>query len=185
MRTTYKEGASSRKAGHSPDVQLNNNATGVRSNMETTEKKVDNTKIFKKIVRDHNAKTGFNFVLPKDTNYADKYAHPVHDDGVIKITSQMDEENNHIYALQVTIGTTNFRVDEEVTYQTLKDAMQTDEFKYRAGTLRQLQDLYKELGDVITLMTYNILDNALTDIQKEENYDLAVRTAKALYRTKD
>ena len=34
--------------------------------------KVDNTKLFHKIVRDFNKKTGYNFRLPDDTDYSSK-----------------------------------------------------------------------------------------------------------------
>ncbi len=142
----------------------------------------DNTKLFKKIVRDHNAKTGFSFVLPKDTDYTTKYAHPVHDDGVIKITSQTDDENKKLYAFTATVSDCVFRVDEDTEYATLKEVIATDDFKYRLGALKQLKDLYAELSDAINALEYSVFTDSVTAAQKEDTYDLVIRTARKLYK---
>lgn len=41
-----------------------------------------------------------------------------------------------------------------------------------------------EISDRINNTEYELLDEVFKDIEKEENYDLAVRTARALYREK-
>ncbi len=146
------------------------------------EQPTDNTKLFKKIVRDHNAKTGFSFVLPKDTDYTSKYAHPVHDDGVIKITSQTDDENKKLYAFTATVSDCTLRIDEDTEYTTLKEVIATDDFKYRLGALKQLKELSSELADTINILEYTVFTDAVTDRQKEETYDLVVRTARKLYK---
>lgn len=144
---------------------------------------VNNAKIFKKIVRDYNEKTGYNFVLPKDTDYTSQYAHPVHDDGVIKINSQISPNHAEIYALSIKIDSVTVRTDR-ISYEELKKAMITDAFKYRLGVLKQLHELKVEISDRINNMEYELLDEVVKDIEKEENYDLAVRAARALYKEK-
>lgn len=142
----------------------------------------DNTRLFKKIVRDHNAKTGFSFVLPKDTDYTTKYAHPVHDDGVIKITSQTDDENKKLYALTATVDGCQFRIDEDTEYTALKEVIATDDFKYRLGALKQLKELNTEILDTINTLEYAVFTDTVTALQKEDTYDLVIRTARKLYK---
>lgn len=151
--------------------------------MSTKEPELNNAKIFRKIVRDYNKKTGYNFVLPKDTDYSGKYAHPIHDDGVIRITSQISPDFDKIYALRIKIDNVYIRTDD-INYEELKKAMDTDAFKYRLGVLKQLHELRSEISDRINNTEYELLDEVFKDIEKEENYDLAVRTARALYREK-
>lgn len=143
---------------------------------------INNTRLFKKIVRDHNAKTGFSFVLPKDTDYTTKYAHPVHDDGVIKITSQTDDENKKLYACTATVSDCQFRIDEDTEYTALKEAIATDDFKYRLGALKQLKELQLEVSDAINVLEYGVFTDTITALQKEDTYDLVVRTARKLYK---
>lgn len=142
----------------------------------------DNTKLFKKIVRDYNAKTGFSFALPKDTDYTTKYAHPVHNDGAMKITSQIDDENKYLYALIVTVDSCNFRVDKNIEYTQLKKVIATDDFKYRLGALKQLKELQSEISDAINMFEYSVFTDTITDLQKADTYDLIVRTARKLYK---
>jgi hypothetical protein len=142
----------------------------------------DNTRLFKKIVRDHNAKTGFSFALPKDTDYTTKYAHPVHDDGVIKITSQTDDENKKLYAFTTTVSDCQFRIDEDTEYTALKEVIATDDFKYRLGALKQLKELNTEIINTINTLEHTVFTDTVTALQKEDSYDLVIRTARKLYK---
>jgi hypothetical protein len=68
---------------------------------ETRAPATNNTRLFRKIVRDFNEKTGFKFELPKDTDYSGKYAHPIHDDGFIVMRAQIDDEKDLVYKREV------------------------------------------------------------------------------------
>lgn len=153
-------------------------------NTTTAPKEVvtNNTRLFRKIVRDHNERTGFKFTLPKDTDYSGQYAHPIHDDGTIIVTSQIDDHNEGIYATRVTIDGLRFQFSEEVNYERLKEVIKSEQFKYRSSVLDQLTKLRIELDGVISTLEYNVIDGAIADITREDAYDLAIRTAKELYR---
>lgn len=152
----------------------------------TTEEKVNNLKVFRKLVRDHNEKTGFNFALPENTDYSSRYAHPVHDDGVFKIIAQIDDDavNNHgLYGVRAQIEGISVMIDEKATYEKLKQLTNSKSFKYRLGVQKGLVAVSKELEDKITLNKDRIFQDTITDIEKEENYDLAIRAAKVLYNS--
>lgn len=160
---------------------------------ETTGKTVkNNTKLFRKIVREFNNKYGYNFVLPKDTDYSSKYAHPVHDDGNIVITGQIDDgddEYKFIYGLRVKKDNVNIcsisPQYDGVTYEKLLSLMNTKHFEYRLGTMKHLKDLKSKLIDHINLVENNILQDTLHDIEREDSYDIAIQVAKDLYKASE
>jgi hypothetical protein len=146
-------------------------------------KELTNAKLFRKITKEHNSKTGFNFVFPVGANFSEEYAHPVHDDGVIVVTSQMDATSNKcIYGLTVKVKDISFRIQEDLTYDVLKKAIATDDFNYRLGAIKQLRDLRDELESQISILENSIIDSTITAMAKEDTYDLTLRAAKQLYK---
>lgn len=152
------------------------------------ESKRDNTKLFRKIVREYNERTGFNFKLPKDTNYSSEYAHPVHEEGNMTISSQIDDSDGDptstrsLYALTCKVEKVSFRIPSETSYEDFKKIIDTDSFKYRIGILKQLYALYDEISDRIHLVSTSIIDDVVQDMEREENYDTILRAAKTLYK---
>lgn len=142
----------------------------------------NNLKLFRRIVREHNAKTGFSFVLPKDTDYTYQYAHPVHDDGVIKITSQIDDSNELVYGIRLQLNSTYVCISDDTTKEKLDSIMQTETFKYRVGVVKELDKLKYELDNLIHINQSQIFSDVLNDLEREDNYDTAIRAAKALYK---
>lgn len=143
----------------------------------------DNTKIFRKIVREHNARTGFTFTLPKDTDFKQNYAHPVFDDGQIKMRGQIDPTNTDIYGVEVTIDGVKTRLGDYTTYNQLQDSMVTKSFKYNLATLKLLTSLQDELDTAINEIRNKMFDLSLHDAEVEEHYDLALRTAREIRKT--
>ena len=143
----------------------------------------DNTKVFRKIVREHNAKTGFTFTLPKDTDFKSGYAHPVFDDGQVKMRGQIDPTNTDIYGIEVTIDGARARLGDHTTYKQLQASMETTSFKYNLATLKLLTGLQDELETAINEVSNNMFDLPLRDAEIEEHYDLALRTAREIRKT--
>lgn len=156
------------------------------SDTPTVEVKTDNLRFFRKIVRDYNKKTGFNFELPKDTDYSDKYAHPVHDDGTLVLSGQIDDGKNaiarEIYGIQGSIDGVSMYIDIE-SYEEFKKLIATEQFKYRLSAIKQLQKLADELTDRIQESKDALFGDTISDLEKEDNYDLAIKAAKTLYRS--
>ena len=158
----------------------------------TTSDKVDNTKLFHKIVRDFNKKTGYNFKLPDDTDYSSRYAHPIHDDGNLVITSQID---NNIgkpiyagedwvkepYALNVKIDGVSLYIDNLKSYDEMKSVMNNHNFKTRLNTVKEVEKSINALQSIMSELTGNLCLDAMKDIQKERIYDEMTRTARLVY----
>lgn len=149
-----------------------------------TEEVKNNRALFRKIVRKHNEKYGYNFVLPKDTDYTSTYAHPVHEEDGLRITSQIDDTNDTVYAIRLTIDGVSFETSysKELTYDEIKKVISSDQFKQRLATLQQLRKLRDELNDHIQSIDGQLVEDSLTDIEKDEAYDLTTRTARAIYK---
>ena len=151
----------------------------------------DNTKLFHKIVRDFNKKTGYKFKLPEDTDYSSKYAHPVHDDGVVVITSQIDDSEKpdyadlgwerEPYALSISIDGVKFYADEFKTYDELKEVVGTQEFKTRLNAIKEVDKTLRKLTDLHLSLTRSIVSDAMTDLQRERIYDEMTTAAKLVY----
>ena len=156
------------------------------SDTPTVEAKTDNLRFFRKIVRDYNKKTGFNFELPKDTDYSSKYAHPVHDDGTLVLRGQIDDDREQaptreIYGIQGSIDGVSMYTNIE-NYEELKKLIATEQCKYRLSAIKQLQKLADELVNKIEESKGVLFDETISDLEKEDNYDLAIRAAKTLYK---
>lgn len=161
-------------------------------NQPTTSDKVDNTKLFHKIVRDFNNKTGYNFKLPDNTDYSSKYAHPIHDDGNIVITSQIDDDikkPSHAdedwvkepYALNVEIDGVSFYVNDFKSYDEMKAVMNNHNFKTRLNTAKEVANSINALQNIMNELTGNLCVDAIKDIQKERIYDDMTRAARLVY----
>jgi hypothetical protein len=144
--------------------------------------KVDNTKLFHKIVRDFNKKTGYNFRLPDDTDYSSKYAHPIHDDGELVITSQIDdgiEKPEYAsedwvkepYAFNVKTNDASLYADDIKSYDEMKSIMNNHNFKARLNTVKEVAKSMNALQDIMYELHHNIYTEAIKDIQKERIYD--------------
>lgn len=161
------------------------------TNQPTINDKVDNTKLFHKIVRDFNKKTGYNFRLPDDTNYNNKYAHPVHDDGNLVITSQIDNSVKPTYAgedwvkepyaLNVKIDGVSFYVDDFKSYDEMKLVINDNNFKTRLNTAKEVANSINALQKIMKELTDNLCVDAMKDIQKERIYDEMTRAARLVY----
>lgn len=153
-----------------------------------SEEKPNNTKLFRQIVREFNEKTGFNFQLPKDADYSSKYAHPVHEEGNIRLRGQIDDNDGKpkptrsIYAISAQVEGVGFSV-HDINHEQFMKLLNHDVFKYKLGVLRQLKSLASELSGKINLVEASLTSDAVSDIEKEENYDLATKTARTLYKT--
>lgn len=154
--------------------------------------KVDNTKLFHKIVRDFNNKTGYNFKLPDDTDYSSKYAHPIHDDGNIVITSQIDDDMKEPsyadgdwvkepYALNVKIDGVSFYVDNFRSYDEMKSAINNHNFQTRLNTVKEVAKSINALQNTMNELTGSLCLDAMEDIQKERIYDDMTRAARLVY----
>mgnify|MGYP000904671964 CR=1 FL=1 len=161
------------------------------TNQPTINDKVDNTKLFHKIVRDFNKKTGYNFKLPKDTDYNNKYAHPVHDDGDLVITSQIDDNVKPTYAgedwvkepyaLNAKIDGVSFYVDDFKSYDEIKSVINNHYFKARLNTAKEVANSINALQKIMQELTDNLCVDAMKDIQKERIYDEMTRAARLVY----
>ncbi len=140
-----------------------------------------NLKKFKKIVRDDNKKSGFDFILPNDTDYNSKYAHPECIYGDYTIRGQIDENGSDIYAKTMSIDGINININDR-TKKDIDDIFKSDVFKVRLGNLKQLNTLNNELTKKVRDISYNIFADCKNEIEREECYDLIVRTAKQLYK---
>ena len=161
-------------------------------NQPTTSDKVDNTKLFHKIVRDFNNKTGYNFKLPNDTDYSGKYAHPIHDDGYLIITSQIDDDiekpiyagENWVkepYALDAKIDGVSFYVDDIKSYDEMKSVINNHNFKTRLNTAKEVESSINALLNIMGELKNNLCVDAIKDIQKERIYDEMTRAARLVY----
>ena len=162
------------------------------TNQPTINDKVDNTKLFHKIVRDFNKKTGYNFKLPKDTDYGSKYAHPIHDDGTLVITSQIDDNIEkptyaaedwvkEPYALNAKIDGVSFYVDDFKSYDEIKSVINNHYFKARLNTAKEVANSINALQKIMQELTDNLCVDAMKDIQKERIYDEMTRAARLVY----
>ena len=158
--------------------------------------KVDNTKLFHKIVRDFNKKTGYNFKLPEDTDYSSEYAHPIHDDGTIVITSQIDDNVEkptyagedwvkEPYALNIKIDGVSFYVDDFKSYDEMRSVMNNNHFKSRLNTAKEVINSIQALQKLLSELTDNLCTDSIKDIQKERAYDEMIRAAKLVYENSD
>lgn len=154
--------------------------------------KVDNTKVFHKIVRDFNNKTGYNFKLPDDTDYSSKYAHPIHDDGNIVITSQIDDDIKkpsyagedwvkEPYILNVKIDGVSFYVDDFKSYDEMQSVINDHNFQIRLNTVKEVAKSINALQNTMSELTNNLCLGAMKDIQKERIYDDMTRAARLVY----
>lgn len=159
---------------------------------QTMSDKVDNTKLFHKIVRDFNKKTGYNFRLPDDTDYSSKYAHPIHNDGNIVITSQIDDNIEkptyagedwvkEPYALNVKIDGVSFYVDNFRSYDEMQSVINNHNFQTRLNTAKEVAKLINALQNIMNELTGNLCVDAMKDIQKERIYDEMTRAARLVY----
>lgn len=146
-----------------------------------TETKVDNSKHFRKVVRDFNTKTGFTFKLT-DKTVSDKYAHAVHEDAKFSLKGQLDPDTDYIYGIDVKVEDLSFDLGRDTTREDLLKILQTDAFKWRLANIKILQDLAREIGDRVNLMKYDLLSDSVKEIEKDETYDLITRTARKLYK---
>ena len=153
---------------------------------------VDNTKLFHKIVRDFNKKTGFKFKLPEDTNYSGKYAHPVHDDGVILITSQIDDNVEkptyasddwvkEPYALRLKVDGVEFYGDSFKSYDKLKEVIATKEFNVRLNALKEIDKTLEKLQSLRQDLNGNLVENTMNDLRRERIYDEMTTAARLVY----
>ena len=153
---------------------------------------VDNTKLFHKIVRDFNKKTGFKFKLPEDTNYSGKYAHPVHDDGVIRITSQIDDDVEkpsyagddwvkEPYALSLKVDGIQFYADYFKSYDELKEMIATKEFSARLSALKEINKTLENLQSLRQDLSSNLVENTMNDLRRERIYDEMTNAARLVY----
>lgn len=151
----------------------------------------DNTKLFHKIVRDFNKRTGYKFKLPEDTDYSSKYAHPVHDDGVVVITSQIDDSEKpdyasldykkEPYALSISVDGVKFYVDDFKSYDEMKEVIDSKEFKIRLNAIKEVQKTLRKLEDLDLSLTRSIVPDAMSDLQRERIYDEMTTAAKLVY----
>lgn len=150
--------------------------------MSDTEVK-DNSKLFRKIVRDFNKEYGYSFKLPKDTDYSSKYAHPVHEADGIKITSQIDDSNKSVYAMRFVIdGIEVYLGYRDREHADILKAVRSPQFEQRLMALRQLRTLSEELASIINTIQQNIMDDTITDIERDETYDTITRAARQIYK---
>ena len=151
----------------------------------------DNTRLFHKIVRDFNNRTGYRFKLPEDTDYSSKYAHPVHDDGVVVITSQIDDDEKpdyadlnwkkEPYALSISVDGVRFYADEFKSYGELKEVIDTKEFKTRLNAIKEINKTLRKLTDLHLSLTNSIVSDTIGDLQRERIYDEMTAAAKLVY----
>ena len=153
---------------------------------------VDNTKVFHKIVRDFNKKTGFKFKLPENTDYSGKYAHPVHDDGVILITSQIDDNVEkptyagddwvkEPYALSLKVDGVQFYGDHFKSYDELKEVIATKEFNIRLNALKEINKTLEKLQSLHQDLSGNLVENTMNDLRRERIYDEMTNAARLVY----
>jgi hypothetical protein len=144
----------------------------------------DNRKLFNKIVRNFNAEHGYSFKLPEDTDFTQQYAHPVHEDAAFKITSQIDDHHNKdIYALTVQMKNTEATFHcPDISYEQLMGIFNTDAFKVRLSALIQLRELSKELCEQEHRVLESIVEESISDREREETYDTIMLVARKLYR---
>lgn len=147
-----------------------------------TEAAVDNSKLFRKIVRDFNESRGFNFKLPKDTDFSSQYAHPVHEDEHFKITSQTDDKNVKLYALRIERDGFIFELPDEMSYEQLLTTYRSDAFKQRMSYANVLNSLHQDLSEKLQQMKYDIFEQAMKDSEIDELYDTITTTARTLYK---
>lgn len=151
----------------------------------------DNTRLFHKIVRDFNNRTGYKFKLPEDTDYSSRYAHPVHDDGVVVITSQIDDGEKpdyadidwkkEPYALSISVDGVKFYADEFKSYDELKEVIDTKEFKARLNATKEVAKTLRKLTDLHLSLTSSIVSDTMSDLQRESIYDEMTASAKLVY----
>lgn len=152
----------------------------------------DNTELFHKIVRDFNKKTGFKFKLPEDTNYSHKYAHPVHDDGVILITSQIDDNVEkptyagddwvkEPYALSLKVDGVQFDGGNFKSYDELKEVIATKEFSVRLNALKEINKTLEKLQSLQQDLSGKLVENTMNDLRRERIYDEMTNAARLVY----
>lgn len=152
--------------------------------MSDTEVK-DNSKLFMKIVRDFNKEYGYSFKLPKDTDYSSKYAHPVHEADGVTITSQIDDDDSghSVYALRYKID----GIDIDLGYKTkhyseILKMIAAPQFERRLAVLKQLKQLATELHDQINTIQSNLMDETISEVERDETYDTITRAARQIYK---
>lgn len=161
------------------------------NNMAEKDTEQNNSALFRKKVREYNKETGFNFTLPKDTDYTSRYAHPIHEEGMIKVTGQIDtdDDDNKIYGLQVNVEGVggvylNTLKGDEMTPELLKKALAYDSFKDRCEHIKQMKALREELQEKIDITMQYIFTDSIRDMEKEEKYDIVSQVARRLYKVK-
>lgn len=153
--------------------------------MSDTEVK-DNSKLFRKIVRDFNKEYGYSFKLPKDTDYSSKYAQPIHEADGVTITSQIDDDgqDRRIYAIRFKIDGVRVDVGYKTRhYSEILKMISTPQFEKRLASLKQLEQLATELYDQINTIQSNLMDDTITDIERDETYDTITRAARQIYKS--
>lgn len=154
--------------------------------MEETKPKTNRKQYFTKIINVHNEKTGFSFVLDElDKSPTYKYAHATHTGNGYRLTGQMDvDDETQIYGLAIKFEdlTKDIHIDPTVTQKELEKVMKSDAFKTRKGAIELLQDLAKRIYSEIDNLTSTIIDNSISESDKQDAYDTITLAARKLLR---
>ena len=156
------------------------------SNTKTTEAPVlTREQRFRKIVADHNKKTGFDFTLDELDKREDyKYAHATCLGKTYNITCQMDKNSEFMYALYITFegAPRAMYLPDGMTKKQLHEVMKSDAFRTRTGALKMLIDLQERLDKEMNTLQQNIFDDSLNEMEKQDTYDTITLTARKLLR---
>ena len=144
------------------------------------------------MVRDFNKKTGYKFKLPENTDYSSRYAHPVHDDGIIFITSQIDDNVEkptyasddwvkEPYALSPKVNGVQFYADNFKSYDELKEVIATKEFSVRLNALKEINKTLEKLKNLQQDLSGNLVENTMDDLRRERIYDEMTTAARLTY----
>lgn len=142
-------------------------------------------KHFKRVIREHNAKTGYSFKLSKtDLEVPSKYAHPEHLGEGYKITCQMDDTTDRLYATYVHIEgvSKSIPIDEDISVKVLDALVETDAFKNRLAGIKVLDELQQELVNQTEEIIANIITDSITEREREDTYDTIMLATRKLYR---
>lgn len=145
---------------------------------------LEKEKHFKRVIREHNKKTGFSFKLSGEV-IASKYERPEHKGNGYRITSQIDTETETPYALILCVDDpvkAQVYIDGEMTREALEAIVKSEAWKNRVVALTQLQELRKELDEQVEAITNNMVGDSITEREKQDTYDTIMLAARKLFR---
>jgi hypothetical protein len=154
------------------------------SNMETTKAETREQR-FKRLVREHNEKTGFAFTLNElNPNDDYKYAHATHSDDQYRITCQLDTENDFVYGLSLELTDTvaYIAIEHDLTKTRMDEVIRSDAFRRRVSALTMLNDLETRIRDERQRLTDNLITDSITETELQDAYDTISTAARRLLR---